>query len=832
MSAGLKIVSFRGHNINDEITLKSNFVFGESPAFDTYSSNTIETERTGQFPVFVRSQPDGLRFVIDVQLLEVSQDNIDLLKQWFDPREPQGYLIVQSDHGEGDSDVRRILCSPEKVLTQSSGGNWFKITLRASYGVWEDNEASTPVVEEITASGQTFQIQASGSTRNYPVFTFTPKQLIANTKTWAKKLHFIIVNLSESTLYDPEGLGYPIVLDLSTIGLTASNDIRILLKGHPLDLFYSGNKVWFHLELRSKLSFTLEDSINSTETGFFASEVPLSGWLPIGGYALIGDEAVRYDYATSNGINVVARSQLGTSAAVHSAGSEVIWIQNPDLCLIHDFTLAPAPFSPPEYQPIFNLASSTNTYRLYQGPYFNDSLLGLNFRSGSFRKELSEDNENSQYLIAYDDGRLVVENTPAGINNLGAIQGNNFIIETPVGTKNYWIENYDSGTSLIPIYGYGFRRKVIRTDYTYTRQPPGGGSVNLIQTDAGFPSHKVGMLGPSGTGSDTNIQIVSYTLVVPLFIVTNTLEFDSNGNVIKTDKVFHLEYPVYEAKVSSETETEISNDFSSVEGRDSESTVYTKIRTGTDVEVTVYDVPLMIVTNTIELDGNGNVVTTQKALITENPSWTTVPRSVTRTTYDEELGILRQEIIWLNVYGSDLFGNEASAGLKTSSPSPDYSSPLYRLRFNFSANLGRDKNGQELNSPTEVVEGTGAFVAIDNIHLWFFEDRAPKLLINNVSSDIDLYLYSNAILKNETTGEFIEINFPSEIDEPIELDCYNHTIKRVSDGMEIPFSLITSNYEEWLYNIVGLNEYSFTMEGIGAGEGNVEITEQHRNAWL
>lgn len=747
MSAGLKPYQWRGQNINNGTPFTAVFNFGEGISFDTFSAQTIETERPDNNPLFVRSQPDGIRFGMEVRCNDLSQANIDNLKKIFSPEEGQGYLSADDNFGEIPTERRQIYCVVEKLLATEP--NVYTVAFRSSIGKWEAVEDEDDVVTTITTSGQTFPITNNGTAHVRPTFIIKPKVLVSNTNSWAKRRHIVWVNRSESPLYDAVGRGFPILLcDLSTLSpaVTPGAAVRVVLNGEEQPRYISGNKLWCNLQARPRKQLTLSENITDSFTGvIIPSDAEGVAHWPETGFALFDNEAVQYDSRTNTTINIIARAQLGTTAAAHTLSTKGYWIEHTNLYLLYDYSVAADPPEPVDEQPLINLANSTNNSWVWDSEYFNAN----NRRSAAWRRDYTEDNPASKYIRSYESGgKIVFENNPPVS---GRILANNAIMETPcalsmsVAGLQLTVE-YEGD---VPLEGYSYRKKTVRTVYTY--QQFSTGEKYVYQ---------------SGPSSET----------------------------LATRK---------ELRQVSAVETILVNTFPNEQGPESEYTNYSSISTGNHAL-------------------QGVTIGSQTTYGTAEKQ--TLPSSTTSTSYTQEKGVIDDVPLEFNPFGIDLDGYET---LLTIGGIPAVAA--FRIRLNVKIPMGVDLEGEEFTNVNQnIVEGPGGLIRISAITANFDQNRTPKIVIGPEQS---LYLL-NGRLQNDTTGDYIDMSLSMLIDESLEIDCDAHTVTELVRNVEVPFVLAASNPKEWLYHKPGVNTYSFTMTGIGAGAGNVEITETHRKKWL
>ena len=535
----LTIQTYAGHNINDYTGSTGTYatiIEGDGQALSVFPSQAVLTDRPGAFPGYIRTQPTDRVITLLIAIPNFTQTNFETLASWFDPLNGTQWLAAVDDAGKH----RQISCVAES-FTWVAPAQW-KVALRCPTGVWEATDADEQSLGPfaINDSGDTFTITGNGDTRAYPKFDIIAQGVaISASDGWNKRRRVVIVNRSELPLYDPVGDGYPILLcDLSTLSITPGNDVRVLLNGVDQPRWIDGNNLWVLLQFRPRKTFVLADAITSTSAigDLTVSNADgLAGW-PASGFFLIDTEAFQYDSITDTTIHVTHRGALGTTAATHGLGATSYWVEHPYLDLIYGYTFASNPSAPDDLKPVIDLSSSDNNHWVWPStPYLNAN----DRRAAAWRLDYSDDNPNTQYTRAFEEaGDLVFENNPPAASKVLA---NNAFMEVPCALSKaiaaVTVTRATSGT--VPVEGYGYRKKVIRTDYTY----------DVFDT------------GEQYTYTVTNLQ---YTLGPQSFQASKK-----------------------EVQQTGQSDTVIDNEFPVAQGPDSQTTSYESIDTGNYANTTV-----------------------------------------------------------------------------------------------------------------------------------------------------------------------------------------------------------------------------------------------------
>lgn len=445
------------------------FEYGEGAGFDTLDTQFIESDRPDAAPVHVRGQQQGVNFVIAINVLETTQENIDDLKALFNPKLPRGNFVKE----DGVSRQTEALVLVTKL--QAISANVFKVSFRLAEGIFTSIALTTTPTVSIDDSGDQFDVEVIGTDYVLPSFTITPRDLLPNTANWTKQRRILIANKSDQPL-----IAYPILFssDVSAYSITPGADVRIVLDGADYPRYFVGNKLWSPMDFAAGKMFTSGQSINASYTGVLLTTNigGLTGWEQEG-YFFLGDEAVRYTY-DSGILTVEERGALGSTAASHSLGLTGYWIEHPELVLIWDYTSPQAANEPDDQKPVIDLTNSTNNQWRFPGPFFNDSDL----RAGAWRKEYTEDNNNSKYITCYESGGKVVfdQVPPLSPKPLG----DNMVLELPCALSSSLAgvsltKTEVAGTATIPVEGVAWRARTVRTDYTY-QQIDTGVPYNLV----------------------------------------------------------------------------------------------------------------------------------------------------------------------------------------------------------------------------------------------------------------------------------------------------------------------------------------------------------------
>jgi hypothetical protein len=217
----------------------------------------------------------------------------------------------------------------------------------------------------VRSSGDTVTVNNRGDGYAYPIFGITPETTKSSGFT---KRRWAPVKYAESSAIS----NYPVDITDGGIDLSASaqgdgDDIRVYLGSTEIDRWLGGTlvsdvKIWCNLNFSADVSMTLNGAITSGETVTAITVNEDIAGLDYSGVLLIDSEAFTYEgYSeATKTIMITGRAARDTSAAAHSDGATVYWIQN-DLYIYYGDSTLSAPTTDDSVKPRFDLDDSTNT---------------------------------------------------------------------------------------------------------------------------------------------------------------------------------------------------------------------------------------------------------------------------------------------------------------------------------------------------------------------------------------------------------------------------------------------------------------------------------------
>jgi hypothetical protein len=275
----------------------------------------------------------------------------------------------------------------------------------------------------VTASGATTVVAngtAGANDNAYPIITLTPRAYSAGANTYRR---FITVRWRATSAYT----GYPV--DITNDGLdtrvastnfasATGADIRVYVDGEECDFWLDGidtatTKVFTRLDWAAKQQATLSATMGTGSLTTFASSSDISGF-PASGIVEIGSELFTYT-AKDNTLRTfsgVTRAAKGTTAAGHSIGTAITWIQH-DIWIEYGSGALPS-FAPASAstQPMFDLATSTNTSWNYDDFFTSDDERAAAWSFSNTKNTAAYGGNRTASATTY--GEMGIESTASG----------------------------------------------------------------------------------------------------------------------------------------------------------------------------------------------------------------------------------------------------------------------------------------------------------------------------------------------------------------------------------------------------------------------------------
>lgn len=769
---GLRIDSFDGHAINDGVAYSADFYVDDSGTLDTHDSRPVEIAVTGSFPAHVRMEPEGLTFSIHITIEDTySQARLDELKTWFNPRLGPKVLLATDNAGAGAQ--RRLTCACIGFSVNDSI-NRFVAIMRAASPEWEAATATASSVS-ITASGQTQVLTNAGNVKTRPTFTITPVTVMADTNSWIKRRRLIIANRSEMPWTDPVGDGWPVDVaedawDTATLQgagkvLNTLDDVRIVMEGEEKYRWFdpvtsnASSKAWINLQMRSRLTATLAVNINAAVTTLSASNANgFFGW-PSTGFFVIDNECIQYTARTATTLTIV-RGARNTTAAAHSSGATLYWVEHPFLDVIYDYANATDPAPPDDRKPRISLPDSTNSLFVWNAGFINAS----DRRSAAWQPLVTDDGPTSDWITLEEVGGLLRfrDTTPTATKP----NVNNLYLDAPAG-----IATSAGAISIDEIIQANLRLNIYAIDLggneiLVTSWDPDVNAVVTTHTATlANNAYRLRLNARNGvlTGSFTPTSAAS------LALSTSITDLDSLSFVCDQDDATVLGLAV----------------------RKFDGTVYIrmaagggqphlgKLESGTRYHIAYYD--------------NGG--TTVFHVVTDDGG---VPGAFNGDRLDTNDGVSIAGLV--NVAGDALTGGRHYWVSQGEVATRGTVASIRVLTDGYSQ--------AQVDAPVKTEEK----IDLDNISVAWDSTRTPKIVF---APEETLYLL-NVRLKNDTTTDYIDLYFPMKLGQNVQIDCENRRVIDGETGVDIPFIASPSNPSEWISLQPGNNTISYTETGVVA----------------
>lgn len=222
----------------------------------------------------------------------------------------------------------------------------------------------------VLSSGDTATVNNRGTGYAYPIFRITPETAKSSGFT---KRRWVPIKYGESFAIS----SFPVEITDGGIDLSADaqgdgDDIRVYLGSTEIDRWLDGTlvsavKIWCNLDFSADVSMTLDGAITSGETVTSITVNEDIADLDYSGILLIDSEAFTYEgfSEATKTITITGRAARDTSAAAHSDGSTVYWIQN-DLWIYYGDASLSTPTTDDTNRPRFDLGDSSNTEWVYK----------------------------------------------------------------------------------------------------------------------------------------------------------------------------------------------------------------------------------------------------------------------------------------------------------------------------------------------------------------------------------------------------------------------------------------------------------------------------------
>lgn len=361
--------------INDSLSYESWFI---GPWVGLPDVQLHMVERHGAYPLFGGLTRQGLEILMEVEVKPGGSANA--LRALFDNEDETPKVLVVTDNDGNNARYWRCICSS---MMATVSPNIFLVKLRVHGDVRARAAVATTVAWNVTSSGATTVItngEGGVNDNAYPVITLTPRQESVGANSYRRFLTVRWRATSAASAYpvDIAGDGLDTRVASTHFASATGADIRVYVDGAESDFWLDGidtatTKVFVRLDWNIKQEVAQSGIMGTGAVSSITASGDISGF-PASGIVEIGSELFTYS-AKDNGTRQftgVTRAAKGTTAASHASGSTIRWIQH-DIWIEYGSGLLPSfSLGSPAEEPMFDLATSTNTSWNYDNFFTTD----------------------------------------------------------------------------------------------------------------------------------------------------------------------------------------------------------------------------------------------------------------------------------------------------------------------------------------------------------------------------------------------------------------------------------------------------------------------------
>lgn len=453
----MNLVSWNGLNINDTTNYRA-LIPEDAPLMA--QSKEVAYKREDAWPVFAGKELDGIRLPI---VISIRGGSLDALQAAFNTEQQDLHQLIASDGSEN----YYLEATPTLVIAESPVT--VRVILYVPDPVWR---SSTEYSETwtITASGQTKAISNSSRIDIFPKFEITPTSVKTGGGGYRRWVPIYNQNNEIFTKYpiniadNGTGTGVLDTAALVTAGKMQSDgsDLVVKVDGNFVDRYIYGintsaTKVWINLSLQPGIEFTLlsailsGDTVTELQAEKTVENTSAMEKLPRRGVVLIDNEAFTYTDVNPNKRKLlgVMRAKKDTTAAGHSAGTTVRWIEH-DVWMLYGDTSIWKPTNDTSKQPIFSL-NSTNLIWTYAS--FDDADTK---RTGEWAGNVASSRWGSSRIYTGVRGAVADPSTEMGMSIIAYFNGLKYKTEE---AKLEWQLNHPAG--IVKVTASGEKRRVL-----------------------------------------------------------------------------------------------------------------------------------------------------------------------------------------------------------------------------------------------------------------------------------------------------------------------------------------------------------------------------------
>lgn len=347
--------------INDGTTFAAYFV-GLELGLPKNDINRVP--RHGAHPLLGGITRQGLDLMMEVEVLTGSADT---LRAWFDNEDATPKLLVVTDDNGTNARYWQAMAS-ELIPTNSPYIYLVKLAVHGDVRL--RNVTPTSLHWDVSTSGATLVVNNGTAGVNddaYPIITFTPRSYATGNNNYRRFVTVRWRNTSAATRYsvDIVDAGLDTRPANTNFASAAGDDIRVIVDGVEANYWLDNvntttTKVFVNLDWQPMQEATLAAVMGTGSVTTIRVNQDILNF-PANGLLEIDSELFTYS-GKDNGLRQftgVARAARGTSAAAHSAGATVRWIQH-DIWIEYGSSSLAAPEIDDSLKPMFDLATSSN----------------------------------------------------------------------------------------------------------------------------------------------------------------------------------------------------------------------------------------------------------------------------------------------------------------------------------------------------------------------------------------------------------------------------------------------------------------------------------------
>jgi len=774
----------------------------------------ILSESPGDFPEFIRGDPQDRVIPLHIIINNPTQTLIDTLKARFSPSRDPVYLRVQDENGNSRNMlVKSLGLTPWEGHADRS----YVASLHAAEPVWQGIADSTLTVL-VTGTAQTWTINDAGNERTFPRLNLNPSTLKSNADDFIRRWPITLAWRSELDGVDSQGLGYPVDITNGLWNMAAEvsagrmqadgDDIRVFVDGVEVDRYLddintTGTAVWCSIAFQPARVATTATAMTAGSPGsggsIVVSDPEGTTAFPPKGTILIATEAITYDGLSATAFLNIRRGQRGTTAAAHSADTAFFFVEH-DIMILSNYSAAVSPMAAADRKPIIDLPSSTNQKHAYKT---TDGFISpATLRTGQWLRELRGKGAAAVLSrLSQSAGIITVEDAlpEAGSPNFDSLG-----LYTPCFVSTVTLDYEVDHDMLLEVYGAdseGFESLLLRRDV----RGENTGATYYIGA-AAYNNNK--LLTPAEVLSRLSLQGRSYR------ITGNYDALDSfTAGPLGTSAMAQA-FDLQQAERIDACRVAISKSVGS------DCTLSMRLDTlGPGGPTVLLLSPATILTADIPTTKTQATVFLAKG----------VPGDIVRLLAEDYTITLEQltgSVGNVFVYGRRSFPFYPGGAHWSQSGGPTWT-------VQPADDLALIVCGVEAEPQGDAALGLGTTVRWRNVTVNFLPGKQPQSVIGAAQN---LYLIQGT-LENLTTGQALTVFYPCRFDAGpltyVEIDVVNRSIQYIQSGshtVDITGAVEPSDLIEWMRLDPGNNTLRWTEPSMGS-PGEILITTTWRPRW-